>query len=70
MKEMFARLAQKAKENKEVLIKIGAAVGGALIGALVVSAITHYQDETHWTNPDDELDSIDQEETEDEESEE
>ena len=45
MKEMLAKLVEKAKANKELLIKVGAVVAGALVGAVVATAISNAQNE-------------------------
>jgi hypothetical protein len=45
MKEKLAVLWEKIKENKGVIIKAGAIVAGAALGALVATAIANAQDD-------------------------
>lgn len=41
LKEKFEQLVQKAKENKDVLIRVGAAMAGAAVGAAITLAVVH-----------------------------
>jgi len=45
MKEYLNALVEKAKENKDLLIKIGAALAGAAVGAVVATLIVNNQSE-------------------------
>jgi len=68
MKEQFAALMAKIQENKPLLIKVGVVLAGALVGAVVGTAIANAQQE--YTFDESELLGLEtDEETEDDETE-
>ena len=56
MKEKLQQLVELAKENKELLIKVGVGVAGALVGALVATVVANQADQAFWEEMQDQID--------------
>jgi len=64
MKEQLMILLAKAQENKALLIKVGAAVGGAVLGVVVVGIVSAIQAQQESSLVFEENDTTDEDETE------
>ncbi len=67
MKEQLAALWGKVVENKEVLIRVGAAVTGAALGLAIVAVVANAQSEENLLVEEVEMSIEDDEDSENEE---